>query len=232
MGEPTVESDWLADWLCRLGWLRPGPTPDEAAEALRSYQAFHGIREAGAGPVTARHFRLPRPCGRPDVTREAGPAWPGPLVKWSVVTDRIPPGLTSKAVHDVLCQAWWVWSGVCGLSPLWVPRPEDAHVVVSFDVLDGPGLVLGSTTSPAGTWDQRTLVLDAGETWLVDGPTTPGAFELGRVVLHEIGHAIGIPHLPAGNAMAPVYDPAMKRGLYAGDAAAARDRYGPSLVTG
>jgi hypothetical protein len=130
----------------------------------------------------------------------------------------------SKVLHEI-SQMFTQWSGplASGLTftrlPLW--RAAEAQLVVGWDDhsgsnpfrFDGPGGKLAEAS-------RREIMLDSSERWMVHGagweaynrclaePGAGRAFFLGPVILHEIGHAIGLTHSShEGDVMHPYYTP-------------------------
>lgn len=147
---------------------------------------------------------------------------PGTVVTTYLFGETVPAGLAAADVAAAIYAAAAAWSRVCGVAFAPAARPEDARVLVYFGPIDGPWNILGETELPADgvATAHHRMELDGSEQW------TP-AFVAG-VILHEMGHAIGIGHAPApiDAVMAPVYDPAHTAPL-AWDVARAVERYGP-----
>ncbi|NIQ12984.1 MAG: matrixin family metalloprotease, partial [Candidatus Dadabacteria bacterium] len=71
---------------------------------------------------------------------------------------------------------------------------------------------------------------DTTENWVVLNHPPSNRIDIVRVACHEIGHVIGIPHIGAGNLMAPHYSQQI-RDPQAGDISEAVSRYGRPLPT-
>ena len=82
---------------------------------------------------------------------------------------------------------------------MWVDNSGSADNLLRFD---GPG----GTLAQAG---KNFIHLDAAKLWGVRGaPTKPGAFMIFSVVLHEMGHVMGLAHSKsADDVMSPYYRP-------------------------
>ncbi len=70
-------------------------------------------------------------------------------------------------------------------------------VTVQFGAIDGPGNQLGETflTGPFnGAPNTQLITLDIAENWSMSAQTPSNAVDLQSVVLHELGHAMGLSH--------------------------------------
>ncbi len=108
--------------------------------------------------------------------------------------------------------------------------PDQADVTITFVAMDGPQGILAQSELPPtpGFAGKLSQEFDTQEAWVdQDSPTSPAAIDAQRVLAHEIGHALGLPHLQApGNLMNPIYSTVI-RTPQSGDAAAIQVLYGP-----
>lgn len=199
--------------------------------AIRAFQQLHGLLVDGdAGPKTQQAMFAPKygRCGLPDLMNRS-PA--SGLCKWPVnhvpLLARLSLNQLSRSqilsAFQAACEAW---NAVCGINLHLAEAASEALIVADSgagrkDSFDGAGGTLAWSYMPCGM-DTNNLnpVLqkyDTAEPW------TPDFLRI--VACHEIGHAIGIDHLAAGNLMAPYYDPAVGSPR-TGDIAEAVKRYG------
>lgn len=234
--EQVIPNDELTKVLFALGyfgartWAEVEQLPDsELAEQLIRYQHFHGVEEEEeglAGPVTAHSMRRLR-CALPDFEmREEGKIcqWPMKLVTY-YPSLRL-PGLTPEQVIQAFDEACGQWTAVCGLS-LQRVATTSANILAKSGTgrangLDGRGGTLAWSELPCNVraTDQMNQCYDEAEAWNYRMAVA--------VICHEIGHALGLPHLPNGNLMAPYYDPKTTK-PQAGDIQEMVQRYGPAV---
>jgi hypothetical protein len=125
--------------------------------------------------------------------------------------------VASEQAAEALAWALGRWGAVCAVTSERAPDYAGASLRVTSGPVDGPARVL-AYAEVAGV----RLVCDDAEDW-------GGRIDLRRVLLHEVGHILGIGHIAAGNLMAPVYSDQIAD-LQPGDVAEAVARYGPAAV--
>lgn len=223
--------------LRALGWaLRANIT---LSGVVREYQRWHGLDETGDLDVeTLASLAAVRFCGLPDRPSEAEPQ--GKLCRWQdkhitwTWTGGDDLGVPQDQVTRCAEIAWQRWVDVCGIV---AERVDDAS---KADVVMGAGI--GREAGPSGTlaWSElpcsptdRQLQqrYDTEERWVIAETGTPhNGIDLVRVMCHEIGHAIGLPHQPAGNLMAPMYSAQVwQPQAYESSIVSQRRMYGPPV---
>ena len=155
-----------------------------------------------------------------------GPArWPsdagGVSLTWSIRSAESMPSW----MHDATRDAFAAWSAVEGVT--FVETTGAADVEVRFDPIDGRDGTVGETAffyNPAtGRIDGAEITMDRAEPW--------NAADYYNVLLHEIGHALGLEDSDApGAVMGADYDwhgIDARLPLHSDDVAAIRALYGP-----
>lgn len=165
-----------------------------------------------------------RVCGVPDHLGGMDCLWPFKDVnvyaggKWGQIDLR--------EIGEFACMSW---NQVCGINMQMTTNARTAHITMDTKAIDGPFGTLAYSELPCGFSPQqwRTLqqMYDIGELVVFAENPPSNKVDGGRIGTHEIGHAIGISHINAGNLMAPSYAPDI-RFPQRGDIAEGRARYG------
>ena len=180
---------------------------DDLTQAVKAYQLFNGLEPTGTvGPTTA-HRIARRRCGLPDFNLTT----PGNVCKWPM--EKVAyyqeinlPGMSPDSVAEAYAIAFSQWAEVCNLDPQVVASPSAANIYARSGTgkkhgLDDRGGTLAWSELPCGVAENVQLdqMFDEAEAW---------SFNMAVAVMcHELGHALGLPHLNDGNLMAPYYDP-------------------------
>lgn len=180
----------------------------ELQKAIRTFQEFNGLNPTGTvGPKTAHRINRRR-CGLPDfnITAPGGDPCKWPMPNISYYHEIHLPGLTNDQVAEAYDIAFSQWAEVCKIDPVRVDTHKKANIYARSGTgtksgLDNKGGTLAWSELPCGVAENVQLdqMFDEAEDW---------SFNMAvAVICHELGHALGLPHLNAGNLMAPYYDP-------------------------
>ena len=137
-----------------------------------------------------------------------------------------PPQYTKAKFTDACMEAFGRWSEVCDLVFTPTDDPNSAQFVIFTHQFDGPSGILADCMFPSPGLRQQDMRLDPSEKWDTQ-------IDLRAVLAHEMGHGIGIAHLPSmppPDLMQPVYDPAVTHPQEA-ESAIARKLYGRPQAT-
>lgn len=167
-------------------------------------------------------------CGVPESVLAVASAnlakWPFSRLTWTV-TDPL-PGLSNEDWQEAYRLAVSYWADVCGLTFEYTSNARTANILATAGRIDGPSGTLAWSELPNGSGRQLTQKYDTGEKkWTINETPRGGELDIVRVVCHEVGHAIGLPHISAGNLLAPTYSASVRR-PQTGDIAEAVRRYG------
>lgn len=180
----------------------------ELQKAVREYQTFNGLEVSGdVNEKTAHRIRKLR-CGLPDfnLTAPGGDPCKWPMAKISYYHDITLPNMSDEQIKEAYDIAFSQWAEVCNIEPTRVERKEHANIYARSGSgkkhnLDARGGTLAWSELPCGVAENMQLdqMFDEAEDW---------SFNMAVAVMcHELGHALGLGHLSAGNLMAPYYDP-------------------------
>lgn len=180
----------------------------ELQKAVQAYQKFNGLAPTGeVEPITAHKIHRPR-CGLPDFnfSSPSGPTCKWPMQKISYYHSMKMPGISDAQIVEAYDVAFAQWAEVCDIEPVRVESASVANIYARSGVgkkngLDNRGGTLAWSELPCGVAENVQLdqMFDEAEEW---------SFNMAvAVICHELGHALGLPHLNAGNLMAPYYDP-------------------------
>lgn len=207
--EPVLE------YLYNLGYFGDRPWDNvktirgkELEKAIKAYQKFNGLEACGCVNDVTAHWISRRRCGLPDfnMTDHNGQPCKWPMKTIAYFHEIKMPGLTDSQVAEAYDVAFSQWAEVCDIEPQRVEKREKANIYARSGVgqahnLDGRGGTLAWSELPCGVAANIQLdqMFDEAEPW---------SFNMAvAVICHELGHALGLGHLNAGNLMAPYYDP-------------------------
>lgn len=201
----------------------PGMFDKGTLLALQTYQKFFCLEPTGVlDDLTIAQMSLPR-CGVPDMPYQLsiGPAythlgfkWAKNNLRWKTglqFPDFLPPGLTWEQFENFLNNGLEQWSAVTPLSFTRVNDDEGTEVLCRFTTMqegdnpnDGPGGVFAATYS-ASTADGVAIApaqirFDKFDVWSFGTPS-PNTVDLLSVVIHEMGHFLGLGHTDINTAI-------------------------------
>jgi len=189
---------------------------EETKEALRAYQAFHGLPTSGRlDAITVGQMALPR-CGVPDVwnvedltfgtTRFvlSGARWDHTELRYGFVN--LTTDSARRRIRRAVRAAFRAWSDVSLLTftETATPPPPGTEILIRFTTgsygpagsFDGLGGMWGWAYYPplAGGNDAGDVYFDDAETWNTEAVVPLTELDLQTAATHEIGHALGLKH--------------------------------------
>jgi hypothetical protein len=220
--EFKVSREVILGLLRRDNWIGPDDLSDEElVAAVHRYQAFHGLKVDGiVGPATIHRMTDPCRCGLPDQMADTLAMWPMKRVSFM---SRLRLGLSNAGA--IFAQAAQQWNDCSGIELFAASSANQANIVADDhsnprDGFGQRGGVLADSGVPFNARQDTQIPqrYDIAEAW--------DDLMLLAVACHELGHAIGIVHLSAGNLMQPIFDRRITK-PQAGDIAEVVRRYGP-----
>jgi hypothetical protein len=137
-------------------------------------------------------------CGTPELAET-----PGTITRWPMSTITYFEALAFQGedpvnvsnVYDAACAQW---AAVAGLSFKRLSDPRGANVVAITGPIDGPYGILAQSDLPVGASAASVMqqLFDSAEPWYAEAPDLMLA-----CMTHEIGHALGMSHIPNRNAL-------------------------------
>lgn len=166
-------------------------------DAVEKYRDFHGLPPGDTmDDDLLDDLSKPR-CGVPDFVRsEAGMCrWSFPDVTFAHRLESLKP-LSSEIERQLCEQALYAWNTVCGIRLSLIDSMNSANIYAQVGST-GSG-VLAWSYLPCGTTTKQTRLQQ-----VYNKSTTWNYNLLLNVLIHEIGHALGLDHGPAGSVMQP-----------------------------
>jgi hypothetical protein len=204
----------VAALLARRGYLDVGfakskslfqEGSDDAVEAgIRRLQLRYGLPPTGKMDAALVAFLEEPYCDVPDPVGPAtmlsgGVPWASPQVTYQYMT--WPDGFAQGTVRQALRTAFETWEAVCAIRFTEVFAKGDMRIVFGSGQhgdgwpFDGTGRILAHAFYP--DWPSQLrgdLHIDTAEPWVIDPAAPPAQRDLVTTAIHEVGHAIGVPH--------------------------------------
>lgn len=149
-------------------------------------------------------------CGTVAADFGVSAKWPGtnPRLTCYLNAAGYRGSLGADALRAAWAMAWAEWAKVIVIDPVMVQQFSGAMVRAEFARIDGSSGVLAWSHLANNTNGPKDQRYDSGEAWVITplGATPPSnGIDLLRVMMHEIGHMIGLPHGPSGSLLQPMY---------------------------
>lgn len=200
-------------------------TDDQLNILQKLYAAYHGLSSIGD---ILSHLKEIRFCKHPDTMQAQSSRckWPDGNITWCITSPlpNFPGGMQAQV--EATGEALAEWAKVCGIKPQYTPGNPQARIQIGYRAIDGQYGVLAESELPCGRPSICHQWYDTGDSWAVfTGSRRGNALDYRRVAMHELGHALGMNHIGAGNLLAPTYSDSVWV-PQAGDIAEMKARYG------
>ena len=220
----NLESDEGVDSLLRdLGHLRDGV---DRTDAIKSYQDYSGLKETGVWSGVEESRLYERSCRCPDISNAETRKGHWEFVDGEKQVLRIYSVIrgAGEAFAKLLMQGAKWWSKNAQLDFVFVDSFADCDIWATFQRIDGRGRTLAWSMLPQAHLRPGTRRLEQR----YDSADMTNEAGIVRVSAHEIGHAIGIDHIPAslGTALMNPFDNPNIRKTQPLDDQEAIERYG------
>jgi hypothetical protein len=145
---------------------------------------------------------------------------------WSV--SNTPAGWTHCQIVGVVCQAFSHWDKHIPLTITYTDDTLSSQINIKFDYIDGIGGQLGSSEYPPAPSSIRKRVQVVIDKYDVQPLTSDGdpAYDFFTIILHELGHALGLKHSEDPEAVMFSNYSLKKKSLARDDAIGIRSQYG------
>lgn len=125
-----------------------------------------------------------------------------------------PPQFTVSQFTDACMEAFGRWSAVCDVIFTPTADPNSAQFMIFTNRFDGPSGILADCMFPSPGLRQQDMRIDPTERWVASDNVPSGSINLFAVLCHEMGHGLGIAHLPSSpppDLMEPTYSSDVNR---------------------
>lgn len=136
-------------------------------------------------------------CGNPERFGEGAVTYKLANQRPKFYVRSCPPQFTVPQFVAACVEAFGRWSAVCDL----VFTPTDDPAACQFRIFshkfDGPSGVLADCQLPSPGLSPQDMRIDPTERWVASDNPAAGTINLYAVLCHEMGHGIGLTHLPS-----------------------------------
>lgn len=135
-------------------------------------------------------------CGNPELFGDGSPQFRLNNQRPKFCVREGLPGISREQLIAACVDAFGRWSAVCDMLFTPTDDPNAAQFLIFTNRFDGPSGVLADCMLPSPGIRRQDMRLDLSEKWVVSDNPPAGRINLLAVLCHEMGHGIGLTHLP------------------------------------
>ncbi len=182
-------------------------------ESTQDYQEFHGLYADNIpGPITQKHLSLPRICSRPDIehyTDENQQLQKWPFNDLMVSSRHLEfPSFPITEIQNTVIQALQSWADVANLN-FTITTNQHAHIELQNGIFGSPHTLAYSDLPNSFNCAKQNY--SKFSPWDLSSNPSKGKIDLLSVMVHELGHALGLSHvsfnLALNSIMGSFYNP-------------------------
>uniref|UniRef100_A0AC35GCD8 Peptidase metallopeptidase domain-containing protein n=1 Tax=Panagrolaimus sp. PS1159 TaxID=55785 RepID=A0AC35GCD8_9BILA len=223
----VLDEKFIETYLKTFGYLlneQENVTSEESGEkeiskeklqnALITFQEFMGIPGTGNVDAQTSSLMMRKRCGNADIhpSTDILALWKKSVVTWNIT--HFPKTVKESDLREQLHQAFAAWEIVISMDFVEVDRADKADIVFSFEdsendwQRDPTHLTIARASGPISS----RVWISADEHWGINNELEQTGTDLFNVLVHEIGHVLGMRHSPdSGSMMHPLFERSMNQ---------------------